>query len=350
MPQAASSLHLQKPRNAFVFRQSPSSVNLFETISLPEDVVVSGWSAAKNLLFEKDYWAFRDILQRTYYSDQTSLRKAGYAAATMWRFINEMKIGDWIVVPHWGGTFYVAEISGDAFYEESGKATDSAHRRKVRWLNEKRPIPRKLARSGLISRMKTQQTSAEADDLINDIVEALTIASDQNVGEVTSKQNLLFEKNLRVRTIEAILAEIHHGYMENYGFEHLVKRVLLSKGAKKADIVPRLHDKGVDILATFLVGGVAELTVGVQVKHHKGITANSWVDQLLKGLEAENLTNGWFVTSGTLEATAEEYLEGKLAGTNLKVFLVDGEQLAGMIVDGGLESLGSKAALAVLSA
>jgi hypothetical protein len=81
----------------------------------------------------------------------------------------------------------------------------------------------------------------------------------------------------------------------------LFKRVLLRKGATKAEVVPRLHDKGVDILATFLVSGVAELKVGVQVKHHKGTTANGWIDQLLKGLDAENLTNGWFVTSETFE-------------------------------------------------
>jgi restriction system protein len=343
MSQPPLSNVVQRPQNAFILRQSPSAVNVFETISLPENVVVNGWSEAKGLLFEKDYWAFRDILWRTYYAGEKSMRRAGYAAATMWRFIREMKIGDWIVVPHWGGTFYIAEITGDPFYEESATVTDSAYRRKVRWLNDKQPISRKLAKSRLISRMKTQQTSAKADDLIDEIVEVLTIASDQ--GGVTSNQTRLFQKNLRIRTIEAVLEEIHHGYIEDYAFEHLVKRVLLCKGATKADIVPRLKDKGVDILATFLVGGVAELAIGVQVKHHKGITANGCIDQLLTGLEAENITNGWFVTSGSFDENVEEYLEGRLAGTNLQVFLVDGEQFAGMIVDGGLETLNTKAGL-----
>jgi predicted Mrr-cat superfamily restriction endonuclease len=342
MSQPTVSNVLRRPTNAFILRQSPSSVNVFETISLPENVVVNGWSEANGLLVEKDYWAFRDILRRTYYSGEKSMRRAGHAAATMWRFIHEMKIGDWTVVPHWAGTFYIAEITGDPFYEESATVTDSAYRRKVRWLNDKQPIPRKLAKSRLISRMKTQQTSAKADDIIDEIVDAFTIASDQIIGGETSNQIRLFEKNLRIKTIEAVLAEIHNGYMEDYAFEHLVKRVLLCKGATNADIVPRLHDKGVDILATFLVGGVAELVVGVQVKHHKGITANRWIDQLLSGLEAENLTNGWFVTSGNLDENVEEYLEGRLAGTNLQVFLVDGEQFAGMIVDGGLEILSAK--------
>lgn len=43
------------------------------------------------------------------------------------------------------------------------------------------------------------------------------------------------------------------------------------------------------------------------------------------------------------EQGVEEYLEGKLAGTNLRVLLVDGKQFAGIIVDGGLEILTSSA-------
>jgi len=103
--------------------------------------------------------------------------------------------------------------------------------------------------------------------------------------------------------------------------------------------VPKLHDKGVDIVATFLVGRVAELKVGIQVKHHEGETANKWIDQLIKGLEEENLSAGWFVTSAQFAKDAEDYLEKKLAGSATQVLLVDGEQLAGMIVDTGLENL-----------
>ncbi len=168
----------------------------------------------------------------------------------------------------------------------------------------------------------------------------MALKNQQGTGNgLTNSQPQLFEKNLRIKAIEAVLAEVHDGYMESYAFEQLVKRVLLCKGATKAEVVPGLHDQGVDILATFLVGGVAEVEVGVQVKHHTGTTSSGWIDQLLKGLEAENLTNGWFVTSGAFEQGVEEYLESKLAGTNLQVFLVDGEQLAGIIVDGGLKAL-----------
>ena len=46
-----------------------------------------------------------------------------------------------------------------------------------------------------------------------------------------------------------------------------------------------------------------------------------------------------FVTSAQFAKDAEDYLEKKLAGSATQVLLVDGEQLAGMIVDTGLENL-----------
>ncbi len=41
--------------------------------------------------------------------------------------------------------FFVAEITGAATYDVSKVDDDSAYRRPVRWLNDKKPIPRQLA-------------------------------------------------------------------------------------------------------------------------------------------------------------------------------------------------------------
>jgi len=76
---------MNKPVNAFVLRQSPSGVSQLESISLPKNVIVNGWSLAGGLIGEKDYSRFREVLRKTCYSKEKSLRKAGYAASTMWR-------------------------------------------------------------------------------------------------------------------------------------------------------------------------------------------------------------------------------------------------------------------------
>jgi predicted Mrr-cat superfamily restriction endonuclease len=334
-------MQIKKPTNAFILRQSPSGVSQLANISLRQNVIVNGWSGVPGLIEEKDYGAFREILRKVWYPREKSLRKAGYAAGTMWRFINDMNVGDWVVIPFWGGVFYLAEITGSAYYDKSpaAKKADSSYRRQVRWLNNKKPIERRFARSKLISRMKIQGTSADAADLIEEIFGALQLASKKQGTAVATDFDELFAEQLRLKMVEAVLDQMRHGHIDNIKFEQLVQRILLSNGATDARIVPKLHDKGVDVLATFLVGGVSQVKVGVQVKHHIGETQNVWIDQLIKGMEAENLSLGWFVTSGMFQKDADDYLEKKLAGSALQVFLVDGEQLAGMIIDSGLENL-----------
>jgi predicted Mrr-cat superfamily restriction endonuclease len=334
-------MKIKIPTNAFVLRQSPSGVSQLESISLPENVIVNGWSAAPGLIEEKDRWEFRGILRRNCYPNDKSLRRAGYASSTMWRFINEMKLGDWVVVPHRNGTFYVAEITGDAYHDGSAAAmnTDTSYRRAVYWLNNKSPIPRRLAKSRLISRMKTQQTSANARDLVEQIYEALELARAGGAGTPTLDTDQLFADQLRLKMVEAVLAEIRQGYMDNVKFEHLVRRIVLANGATDAKIIGRRDDKGVDIIATFPIGRVGQIEVGIQAKHHIGKTETKWIDQLIKGMEEEDLSFGWFVTSATFEDSAEDHLGKRLAGTAMQVWLVDGDQLASLIIDSGLENV-----------
>ena len=328
---------MDRPKNAYVLRQSPSGLNVLEKISLPQNVIVNGWSDAKGLLEEPDYWRFRDIIKDIWYPKDRDYRKAGYGAGTMWRFIHDMKKDDWVVVPHKDGVFYVAKILAPAYYDDSKDATgnDSCYRRRVEWLNNKQPIPRKLARSRLISRMRTQQTSADASDLIEEIANALELASATRPGN----PDLLFANNLRTKLVEPVRREIEQGHMDERSFELLIQRLLLAMGATSAYLVPRLKDKGVDILAEFPLGPIGKVRVGVQVKYHREHTGKEWVDQLCNGLKEENVSLGWLVTSADFAADVQPYLEQQVAGSGLEISLVDGRQLAEIIVDGGLERL-----------
>ncbi|MCS6297455.1 MAG: restriction endonuclease [Nitrospira sp.] len=328
-----------RPANAFVLRQSPGGIRALEVISLPNNVIVNGWSDARELISEKDYSKFREIISESCYPGEKSLRKSGYGASTMWRFLNEMRLGDWVVVPDRNGTFYLAEISGEPFYDDTQEAhkTDSCYRRQVKWLNDKKPIRRDYARSGLISRMKTQQTSAYAQDLIDEIVEALQLASKT---EEVNPENL-FEKELRQKMSQAVLKEIHSGYMDERRFERLVQTLLRAIGASRAEIVPRLHDKGVDILTEFPLGPM-QIRVGVQVKWHQGQTTKEYIDQLAGGLEAENLTVGWLISSGNFAEDCQALSEKLFQEKGLQINLMDGEQIATTIIDNGLQTFLTK--------
>jgi predicted Mrr-cat superfamily restriction endonuclease len=249
---------MSNARQAFVLRIAPSEVDRVME-ALANDQIIIGWSEAAELLDPSLDWVrFRETLRSHYYANEANLRKAGSAGGHMWRFVREMKPGDLVVVPY-GSSFYVAEVSGAATHDPARVADDTAFRRQVRWLNGKQPIPRALARAPLQSRMKTQGTCAYATDLIDEIDECLALARQ-------GKQPT-FQSDLHQRLVRDTLDEIRSGRMNDFGFEHLLKSVLEGLGAQDVRIVPRLQDKGADLLATFLLAGAFRLLVAVQAKH-----------------------------------------------------------------------------------
>jgi predicted Mrr-cat superfamily restriction endonuclease len=168
-----------------------------------------------------------------------------------------MKRGDLVVAPH-GSNFYVAEVAGDAFYDKSKREDDSAYRRPAVWLNEKQSLPRTLARAALISRMKSYGTCTDATDLVDEIRECLQL--------VQSETPPSFKSDLQAVLVQETRRQLRSGRMESYGFERLIEAVLQRMGARTR-IVPRMEDKGADIIATFRVAGFFNQVVAIQAKH-----------------------------------------------------------------------------------
>lgn len=257
-----------KTPNAWVHRVSPSGVDQLWSICLPKDQIVTGWSIA-GLETISDRYEMRKILKENCYRDDKTFRRAGGATSSMWKFIHEMAIGDYVVVPHHDKAFFLAQITGNLKVDKpkSAYAADSIHRRQVEWLNGKEPIPRDFVKSGLRSKMKIRQTTATASEFVADIETALALAS----GKAKPDQDKLFSNELRQKLIKTMLGEIHSGYMSERKFEELIAVVLSGMGAKDCEIIPRRKDKGVDVRVQFLIGPT-EIVIGVQAKWHKGTT------------------------------------------------------------------------------
>jgi len=243
--------------------------------------------------------------------------------------LREMRIGDLVVVPY-GPNFYIAEVAGDATYDKKKVDEDTAYRRDVKWLNSKKPVPRDWAKSALISRMKIQGTSADATDLLPEIL--------QCVQRADSGAAPTFLENLQQRLIEETLKELQEGFMDEAAFERLIQQVLLRLGAGEARIVPRNEDQGADIVAIFQVAGTFSQTVAVQAKYWKPDppVGQEVVKQLIKGIEAENAVLGLVITTGSIAEDAEKEAEKYSDDAGIRIELLDGKQFAKLIVELGI--------------
>jgi predicted Mrr-cat superfamily restriction endonuclease len=290
------------PKWAFVLRIAPSGIDRLQE-ALKSNQIIIGWSESEGLLKPSlTKSQFRDIIHKMYYLDKPNLREAGAAAGHMWRFVREFRVGDLVVVPY-GPNFYVAEVTGDATYDKKKVEEDTAYRKNVKWLNSKKPIPRDWAKSALISRMKIQGTSADATDLLPEILECLQRAA--------SGAAPTFLENLQQRLIKESLKELQEGFMNETAFERLIQQVLLRQGAVEARIVPRNEDQGADIVATFRVAGTFSQTVAVQAKYWKPDppVGKEVVKQLINGIEAENALLGLVITTRSISEDAEKEAE-----------------------------------------
>jgi len=298
--------------------------------ALDSNVIIIGWSKAEGLIGNEDNWeAFRNIVKQGCYPKDHDFRRAGQAAGHLGRFI-KMQEGDLVVVPH-GEGFYIAEVTGPARYEQSKAPEDTAYRHDVEWLNGKKPILRKNARSALQLRMKTQGTTADASDLLPEIKACL---KDAKAGKPPT-----WRSDLRQKQIATVLEEMRSGRINDREFEDHVRDVLKGLGADTAWVISRRNDRGADIVATFKVAGdLLPLKVAVQVKHYQPEppVGKKVIKQLIHGIEAAEAGLGVLVTSGTISEEAKEYAKAYYEESGIQIVLVDGEQLAGIIVDHGL--------------
>jgi predicted Mrr-cat superfamily restriction endonuclease len=320
---------MAREQRAFVLRVSPGGVDYVPKALESNDIII-GWSKAKGLLSPDLEWKkFRKIMHDCYYSKDEGFQRSGRAAGTMWRFIREMEEGDLVVVPH-GHGFYVAKIQGPARLEEGKVGEDSAHRRTVIWLNEKRIIPRKIARASLQSRMKIQNTCVDATDIIAEIREVLEHAEK---GKLPT-----FGEELGQQLVNIAISEIRSGRINSYGFEKLIESLLRALGAVEIRHPHGILDKGADLVATFRIARIFDFKIAVQAKHYKPEPpVDSWViDQLIQGMEAESADLGMVVTSGTFSDETEQYAKKVFEDQGRKIELVDGEQLVSMMLEVGI--------------
>ncbi len=160
-----------KAFRAFIVKISGTVKKMFA-----EDIVMIGYSKAEGLLDEsltKD--DFSEIVHKQYFPKEENKRPAGQIAGDFWRFIREMDLEHYVLVPTIDG-YYIGKIAGPATYNEMRIFNDTAYQRKVQWLHNKEPITLAKTPEKVQTRLKTVQAVIDASDLYQEIEFAMRIS------------------------------------------------------------------------------------------------------------------------------------------------------------------------------
>lgn len=329
---------------------------------------ISHHAEASYPLLEKGFLTigFSDLMNEGFLVNTQSGDWAGFEAAileewgeyprtrhNLWRFVAEMQIGDWVLVPSWG-TFSIYRVDGEASLisqvdaqglpvwnnesltvNECGvfigeRSLDLGFFRNVSAI-ELNVSRYDFADSALTSRMKIRTTNANITDLRSSVENAIE--------SYRAKRPINLHSQILDASRDAVLNLIKT-QLNPDKFERLIKWFFEGVGATNVDI-PAKNESGkqgdADVVATF---DHMRTVYCVQVKLHSGET-NSWAVQQIKDFTGQRdrmddgyTKIGWVVTSAP--SFSEECIE--LAKVN-SIGLFTGPDLARMILEAGIKDL-----------
>lgn len=310
----------------------------FASEEFVSDVITHGWKALED--------AFQ-----TEWGGQSRIRY------NLWRFIHEMKTGDWVLIPKWD-EFAIYEIVGERpqpigtlsfqnltdwhnnpihlrdglLYRENGELID------LGFFWQVKPIRTGISRydyadAALTSRMKVRGTNV----LISDLRE--------NVQESIAAFDAHRPINLHSKITDATVNNVLSLLLKNLNpdkFELLVKWYFGRVGATSVDIPSKnKRDKegDADVVASF---EPIKTIIYVQVKFHEGETSTWALDQILayrdsmaaKDSSDEYSQLSWVISTGS--SYSEEAIN---LAKEQKIQLINGEQFATMLLQAGLAGL-----------
>lgn len=310
----------------------------FANESFLQDLEVGGWDAMEDAFASEWDEASRKVRIRY----------------NLWRFVQEMKQGDWIVVPQWD-EFAVYEIISEKplpigklaatgiadwhgntinmqeglLYRENGELVD------LGFFWQVQPVATNISRydyadSALTARMKIRSTNADISDLRDSVQKA--IKSFGNNKPLNLHRQLM--ESMAPNVLSAVRQELNPDKLER-----LVKWYFLRVGASQVAIPPKnAYNKvgDADVIATF---EAIKAIIYVQVKFHKGETCD-WaleqIDAYAKEKESLDLNNGYSHISWVI-STCDKYSNNSYSiAKERKIILFDGQAFTKMLLEAGL--------------
>jgi len=241
-------------------------------------------------------------------------------AGQLFRFINEMQIGDLVVYPSKiDRRIHIGRIKSEHNHDTS-VSNDYPNIRDVEWVAE---YPRTRFSQGALYEIGSALTLFQVKNYADEFLAAL--AGEAPTSPDTDEETAaIVVDEIEATTRDYVLKRLARE-AKGYPLEHFVAHLLEAMGYKTR-VTPVGTDAGIDIIAHKDDLGFEPPIIKVQVKSTEGSVGDPIVSALYG--KVENGEFGLLVTLGTFTAQAKSFARNK---SNLR--LVDGDELVDLIFE-----------------
>ncbi|MBQ3626952.1 MAG: restriction endonuclease [Synergistaceae bacterium] len=297
---------------------------------------------------DKDKWEIFEAENKAVWGDYYRNRY------NLWRFLCEFKIGDWVIVPSWWGTFSVYEITGtampagqaavDDLKDWSGKPVISDGRYlcydeeniiDIGFVIPVKKIESEIPRNVYVQNALRSSMSFRGTNL------NITRLSEEIKGAVerfrANKPINIYDE--AVKKISAPLKEVIDTVVSNEKFEALIASYFNKIGADEVYIPSKQSGKGeadADIIAYF---NALKLEIIVQAKRHQGETDERGVNQVIEYRDQEEADDGWVSIAWVITSGDKFSNEAVELAARENVRLIAWPEFCNMLLDAGISVL-----------
>lgn len=271
-------------------------------------VITIRWRGLPSLVNVKTKEELQEVYLRTF-PDATKMQAAN-EIGQIWRFINEIKKGDLVLLPlKTRSEVAIGEVEGDYEYRELSDVIK--HIRKVKWL---KIVPRSAFDEDFLYSLNARMTvfqiqRKDAEVRVRSLLKEIKLETERVTEEVKKLQSLKeMEIDIEQYAMDKIVKYIERKF-KGHDFARLVEAVLKAQGYVTLRSLPG-PDGGVDILAGAGPLGLDAPRICVQVKSTTSPVDVKVLRELQGVMSKFNATQGLLVSWGGFTESALKEARG----------------------------------------
>jgi restriction system protein len=297
-------------------------------LSKSKPLVAIGWSDIGDLsVIGNNREAYKEKVIQAYPDIKTGAVPGN--AGMLFRFVNEMKIGDYVIYPSKvDKNIHIGKVIGEYSYRPD-ISKEYPNTRSVEWIKD---IPRTMVSQGALYEIGSALSIFQVKNYAEEFLVAITgekIVDDFEIDDTVT----VVAENIEEQTATYIRKKLSQE-LKGFPFEEFVAHLLNIIGYNTR-LSPQGGDGGIDIIAHKDALGIEPPIIKVQVKSNDGNIPPDKVQALYGNIGSQG-EYGLFIALGAFSNNAKSFAKGK---PNLR--LIDGEEFISLVIK-NYEKLDSK--------